>query len=96
VLRVSASAETAKLTIKFLQHSSGGGDAAAQKLKEMFASGQFHTLFGRIMSSMCGPRTLTRSLLSRLFFIPILNIAAHAMLSPAPAGCTEAKRPTRS
>lgn len=52
VLRVSANAEAAKLTIKFLKDSSGGGDAATQKLKEMFADGQFHKSFGRIISSM--------------------------------------------
>ncbi len=64
VLRVSANAEAAKLTIKFLKDSSGGGDAAAQKLKEMFADGQFHKSFGRIISSMCCPPPPSPSLYS--------------------------------
>jgi hypothetical protein len=50
--RVSANAAAAKLTIRFLQDSSSGGAAAALKLRDMFATGQFHQAFGRIFNSM--------------------------------------------
>jgi hypothetical protein len=53
VLRVSASAGAAKLTVRFLsQSSAGGADATAQRLRLMFANGEFHASFGRIFNSM--------------------------------------------
>ncbi len=57
VLRVSSSAATARLTIKFLSAAdAASADAVAQKLKLMFGSGQFHSVFGRIVNSMCPPQ----------------------------------------
>lgn len=53
VLRVSSSAATAKLTVRFLsQSSASGADATAQRLRQMFANGDFHASFGRIFNSM--------------------------------------------
>ncbi len=72
VLRVSSDALTAKLTVIFLKEPgslpTSGGDVAARLLQQMFANGQFHMFFGRIINSMCTslqrPRLLPSSILT--------------------------------
>jgi hypothetical protein len=88
VLRVSSSAATAKLTIKFLSvASAASADATAQKLELMFVSGQFHSIFGRIVNSMCPPQPCP---------ILIPPVVPPACLPPHPsspmAGYTKARK----
>jgi hypothetical protein len=90
--RVSANAAAAKLSIKILQDASSGGAAAALKLREMFASGQFHASFGRIFNSMCAARAFLL-----LPHQPMMDSArnfsaATARFSRAVAGCSTAKK----
>jgi hypothetical protein len=83
VLRVSADALRAKLTIRFLtapgSTSSSDGAAAAKSLQQMFASGRFHSSFGRIFNSMCCPPTPSFTLY-RVFFL--LKLVAHVLRAP--------------
>jgi hypothetical protein len=75
VLRVSSDSATAKLTVRFLgSQSSSGGDFAAQKLQQMFANGQFHLSFGRIITSMCTPSLHLRLLPSCTFFTRFIRV----------------------
>ena len=71
VFRVSSDATTAKLTIRFLKdpgsQTSSSGDVTAQTLQQMFAYGQFHMSFGRIITSMYTPSLCLRPLPSCSF-----------------------------
>jgi hypothetical protein len=76
ITRITSDAFAAKLTIKILTApgSSGDGAAAAKKLVEMFASGQFHAKFGRIFNSVYGRSLLLDVLLKRIFCFCFVNV----------------------